>query len=84
MTLRDFEAHMYRVPDPSDTRIPDLELKVRELEAALLEANDAAAKLRHIALGVIGANYNLDHEHAEGFLARWVADPSAWPAGERP
>lgn len=44
MTLRPFEAHMYRVPDPQDTRIPDLEALVRELEAALLEANDTAAR----------------------------------------
>lgn len=42
MTLRPFPAHMYRVPDPGDTRI-------RDLEAALLVANDEAAAFRECA-----------------------------------
>jgi hypothetical protein len=72
MTTRPFPAWDYRVPDKDDTRVQDL-------EAALMESNDTAARLRHIALGVIGANYNLDQEHAERFLTEWVTDASAWP-----
>lgn len=37
MTLRPFPAHCYRVEDPGDTRIPDL-------EKALVDANDLAAR----------------------------------------
>jgi len=38
MTIRPFPAHMYRVADPGDTRIA-------ELEAVILELNDENAKL---------------------------------------
>lgn len=69
MKLRDFEAHMYRVPDPSDTRIPDLETKVRELEAALLEANDTAAQMRLVGIAVIAEHYAIPRETAETILA---------------
>jgi hypothetical protein len=82
VSLRPFPAWMYRYPDSGDTRIPDLQAKVRELEAALLESNDGAAKLRHIALVLIGSNYSLDVEHSEQFLSRWTGDASVrW---ERP
>ena len=37
--MRPLSAWMYRVPDPSDTRVADL-------QAALLESNDTAAALR--------------------------------------
>ena len=39
MSTRSLPAYMYRVPDPDDRRVADL-------EAALLESNDTAAALR--------------------------------------
>ena len=75
MTTRAWPAYMYRVPDPGDTRIS-------ELEGAVLELNDTAAKLREIALRFVESSYGIDREHAERFLSSWIADPSAWPAFE--
>jgi hypothetical protein len=72
---RPLPAWFYAVPDSRNVRIA-------ELEAALLETNDEAAKLRHIALVLIGSNYSLDEEHSERFLSSWLGDASVkW---ERP
>jgi hypothetical protein len=41
---RTFPEWMYRFPNADDTRIPDLQAEIAELEAALLDANNIAAR----------------------------------------
>jgi hypothetical protein len=41
---RDLPPWMYRFPNADDTRIPDLQAEVAELEAALLDTNNIAAQ----------------------------------------